>query len=358
MAEIRLRYTKKGQKRYLANVRTIGRNTISKTFSRKTDAEMWIFEIEKSKQTDGAKCLYEYKKRTLSELIERYITLVLPLRKSDKVKYKTYLNWWKNKIGNYVLGDISSSLIARCRDELLQEPNSNANGEHRSPITVNRYLACLSVVFTYAVNELEWINKNPVSKVKKFPEGRGRTRFLSEQEIKNLLNISAKYRFQSDIYLLIKMALSTGARFGELQKLQWQNVYLDVEQPFIVFNKTKNGEDRGVALTPEIIKMLKQHYANQKVLTKYVFPSVDGKTPKDFTWYWQKVLKEAGIENFRFHDLRHTCASYLAIDGCSLLQIAEVLGHKTLAMVKRYAHLTTKSTALALNSMTAKYMNY
>ncbi len=358
MAEIRLRYTKKGQKRYLANVRTIGRKTISKTFDRKIDAEHWIMAIEQAKMNDGAKFLYEYKKRTMTELINRYIFLVLPNRHSDKVKYKTYLTWWKNKIGNYAIGDVSSSLIAKCRDELLLEPNPSGKSKHRSTITANRYLACLSIVFTYAINELEWINKNPVSKVKKFSEGKGRTRFLSESELKSLLITSKKYQEQSDIYLLIKMALSTGARYGELRKLMWQNVYLDVEQPFLVFKNTKNGEDRGVAITPEIIDLLKQHYKSQNILTKYVFPSVDGKTPKDFTWYWKKVCKEAKLKDFRFHDLRHTCASYLAIDGCSLLQIAEVLGHKTLAMVKRYTHLTTKSTAKVLANMTAKYMNY
>lgn len=358
MAEVRIRYNKKGQKRYLANVRTIGRKTISKTFARKIDAEHWIMEIEQAKIKDGAKYLYEYKKRSMNELIERYILLVLPHRRSDKIKYKTYLMWWKNKIGKFTIGEVSSSLIAQCRDELLLEPNPSGKSKHRSQITANRYLACLSVVFTYAINELEWTNKNPVSKVKKFSEGKGRTRFLSENELKALLTTSKKYKAQSDIYLLIKMALSTGARYGELRKLMWQNVYLDVEQPFIVFKNTKNGDDRGVALTPEIISLLKEHFKSQAITTKYVFPSVDGKSPKDFTWYWKKVCNEAQIKDFRFHDLRHTCASYLAIDGCSLLQIAEVLGHKTLAMVKRYAHLTTKSTAQALCNMTSKYMNY
>lgn len=358
MAEIRTRYTKKGQKRYLANVRTIGRNTISKIFTRKTDAEMWIFEIERAKQTDGAKCLFEYKKRTLGELIDRYITVVIPQRKSDRVKYKTYLTWWKNKIGNYVLGDVTSSLIAKCRDELFIETNPNTKNEHRSPATVNRYLACLSVAFSYAVSELEWINKNPVCKVKKLKENKGRTRFLSQDEIARLLVVCRKYQSSSDIYLLVKMALTTGARYGELQKLTWNNVRLNISEPSISFIATKNGEDRGVPITPEIVHLLKSHKIKQNITTKYVFPSIDGKTPKDFTWYWRKACKESDLNDFRFHDLRHTCASYLAMNGATLLQIAEVLGHKTLDMVKRYAHLTRKTTANVLCDMSSRYMSY
>lgn len=126
-----------------------------------------------------------------------------------------------------------------------------------------------------------------------------------------------------------------------------------------MFKDTKNGEDKGVALTPETVELLREHFQKQKVISKYVFPAVkDCTKPKNFERVWQRVRKEANLVDFRFHDLRHTCASYLAIDGCSLLQIAEVLGHKTMSMVRRYAHLTTQSTANALNHMTAKYMNY
>ena len=360
MTEIRIRNTKKGQKKYLAVVRIVGRKTRSKTFNRKSDADRWIVEMEQAKLNDGAAFLYQYKKHTMAELIDQYISLILPQRKSQQKTYKTYLIWWKNKIGHYSVGDVSSSLIAKCRDELSIEPHPIRKDEHRSKITVNRYLACLSIVFTYAVNELEWLNKNPVHKVKKFPEGKGRNRFLSEDEIKRLLKTCYKYSDKNDIYLFVKLALATGARYGELQRLQKQDVFLDNEQPFVLFRNTKNGEDKAVALTPEMTNLLKEHLIKQTLITNYVFPDYEskGKKPKNFTKTWQNVRKEAQLVDFRFHDLRHTCASYLAIDGCSLLQIASILGHKTMSMVKRYAHLTTQSTAQALCNMTTKYMNY
>ena len=79
-------------------------------------------------------------------------------------------------------------------------------------------------------------------------------------------------------------------------------------------------------------------------MTTLVFPDPTGTRPADIRAAWQDAVRRAGIENFRFHDLRHSAASYLAMNGASLLEIAEVLGHKTLAMVKRYAHLSEAHT--------------
>jgi integrase len=82
-----------------------------------------------------------------------------------------------------------------------------------------------------------------------------------------------------------------------------------------------------------------------------VFPSVDGKKPYSFRPYWNEALADAEVEDFRFHDLRHTAASYLAMNGATLLEIADVLGHKTLEMVKRYAHLADSHKASVLERM-------
>ena len=112
--------------------------------------------------------------------------------------------------------------------------------------------------------------------------------------------------------------------------------------------------------TEAFLKCSLDSLVKQTLITNYVFPDYESKDkkPKNFTKTWQKVRNEAQLVDFRFLDLRHTCASYLAIDGCSLLQIASILGHKTMSMVKRYAHLTTQSTAQALCNMTTKYINY
>jgi integrase len=82
-----------------------------------------------------------------------------------------------------------------------------------------------------------------------------------------------------------------------------------------------------------------------------VFPSTDGRKPFSFRPHWEAAVYAAGIENFRFHDLRHTTASYLAMNGATLIEIADVLGHKTLEMVKRYVHLADSHKAGVLEKM-------
>lgn len=93
----------------------------------------------------------------------------------------------------------------------------------------------------------------------------------------------------------------------------------------------------------------------RRIDTTLIFPSTSLKQPVDLRFPWEKALKASKIEDFRFHDLRHTTASYLAMNGASLAEIAEVLGHKTLSMVKRYAHLSESHTANVVARMNEKF---
>jgi integrase len=96
---------------------------------------------------------------------------------------------------------------------------------------------------------------------------------------------------------------------------------------------------------------MQQHAKVRRLVTLLVFPNPTGTRPANIRAAWQGAVRRAGIENFRFHDLRHSAASYLAMSGASLHEIAEVLGHKTLAMVKRYAHLTEAHTRSVVERM-------
>jgi len=109
---------------------------------------------------------------------------------------------------------------------------------------------------------------------------------------------------------------------------------------------------RGLALD-----LLRQHAKVRRIDTNFVFPSETARKrgqPFHLDSFWQKALKAAGVANFRFHDLRHSTGSYLAMNGASLLEIAEVLGHKTLQMVKRYSHLADSHTANVVENMNKK----
>jgi integrase len=356
MANILERINKKGEKTYQVRIRIKGRPTVVKTFNRKTDAKEWA----KNTETDIKRGLYfkmqESSKHTLAELIDRYIEFELPQRKSDKSKFEMQLNWWKDKIGAYLLSDITPPLISKYKDILGKEesPKPKNGKKTRSNATVNRYMACLSIVLSKATKEWGWMDENPMFKVSKKKEPKGRIRFLSDDERKRLLEECKKSSYE--LYLLVLIALSTGARYSEIANLKWQHV--DLKNRMFHFMDTKNGEDRGVPITGIIYGELDKFSKIRNIKSDFVFISSDGIKLIYFRDKFTDTVEAAGINDFRFHDLRHTAASYLAMNGASLLEIAEILGHKTLAMVKRYSHLTKKHTATVLERMNeAQFQN-
>lgn len=352
MATIRELTTKSGKKRYHVEVRIKGYKPMRETFDRKTDAKTWASDIE-SKMRRGKKIKdAEAKKHTLNDLIDRYVENELPQRKSDKEKFTMQLNWWKKEIGVYLLSDITPSLLSSCKDKLAKQPAIKPkNGRTtRSNATINRYLACLSIVLSKGVKEWEWLEENPMLKVAKKKEPKGRIRFLSDEEREKLLTKCKNISYE--LYLLVLIAVCTGARFGEITKLKWENI--DFESKLFHFLDTKNGEDRGVPISSVVLKELKSFSKIRNIKSDYVFIRQDGKKIIYFKGMFYDALEQAEIDDFKFHDLRHTAASYLAMNGASLLEIAEILGHKTLAMVKRYSHLTKKHTAELIEDMNIK----
>jgi integrase len=121
-----------------------------------------------------------------------------------------------------------------------------------------------------------------------------------------------------------------------------------------LLDETKNGERRRISLRGLALDLLKQHGKVRRIDSDFVFPGVqtsDTGKPFELRIYWDEAVQKAELKNFRFHDLRHSCASYLAMNGASLLEIAEVLGHKTMQMVKRYSHLADTHTASVVERM-------
>jgi len=209
-------------------------------------------------------------------------------------------------------------------------------------------VTALGHVFTVAVNEWEWMEQNPVRKVSKYKEPRGRVRFLSDDEREKLLE-ACKESDNRFLYTVVVLALSTGARKMELLELKWQDV--DLTRKSIILHETKNDDRRVLPLQGYALSLILECSKIRKLHCPYVFPSDKKCQPIDIRTAWENALKRAEIEDFRFHDLRHSAASYLAMNGASLAEIAEVLGHKTLQMVKRYAHLSEAHTAKVVQSM-------
>ncbi len=136
-----------------------------------------------------------------------------------------------------------------------------------------------------------------------------------------------------------------------IQSLRWKDV--DLNQGRITLLETKNGEIRVVPIAGRALELLKE-YARLRSIdsTILLFPGkINRDKPQDLRAPWKTALKKAEIDDFRFHDLRHSAASYLAMNGASLAEIAETLGHKTLQMVKRYSHLSEVHTAGVISKL-------
>jgi integrase len=125
----------------------------------------------------------------------------------------------------------------------------------------------------------------------------------------------------------------------------------------IVFRDTKNTEHRGVPLVGLALDVMREHAKVQRIDTNLVFPNASGKRPLSIRSAWEVAVKRAGLEDFTFHDLRHSCASYLAMNGATLSAIGAVLGHKSLQMVKRYSHLAEDHTRTVLTRMNSSIFN-
>ena len=142
----------------------------------------------------------------------------------------------------------------------------------------------------------------------------------------------------STLYDVVVLALMTGARQGELCSLKWSDV--DLKDAMLTFRHTKNGETRAVPLSPIGLEILKQRFCN-RILGRedWVFPAERSADRVEVSKRFARICKNAGLENFRFHDLRHSAASRMAKAGISILKVQEILGHKSVSMTKRYSHL-------------------
>jgi integrase len=341
MATIEKRTTSEGTT-YRVKVRIKGFAPESATFTRLTDAKDWGRRVE-SDMKQG-RHFGQSKRHTFNALADEY-----QLHARDAQR----LNYWRKVFGTDSLNSITPARIAKERDKLLSQetqifagpptgdPEQDAKRPKakRSGPTVNRYLAALSVCLAYGVKTLQWLERNPCEQVQKPRESQGRVRFLSDDERKALLD-ACRTSTNKDLYVAVVLSLTTGARQSEIMTLRWGQI--DFNRKVITLHPTKNGERRAIPLVGKAFTLLQERSKVRSLADDRLFPpkprakkavSIDLNAP------WVAARKAAGLSDFHWHDLRHTAASYLAMSGVSLVEIAKVLGHRTLAMVARYSHL-------------------
>ena len=347
MANIQERIDSEGRKSYRVQIRLKGSPPETATFPKLTAAKKWAQSTEAAIREGRYVSRSESKKHTLGEAVDRYVRDVLPQKRPNTIpSQEAQLKWWKNTLGALPLADVTAPVIVKARDDMAA--SLNHNGKKFSPATITRYLAVLSHLFSVALREWQWIESNPCLRVTKPKEPRGRVRYLSNKERAKLLD-ACKESTHPDLHVLVLLALATGGRRGEILGLRWPDV--DMRRGSVTFVQTKNGDVRTVPVTGDALAMLRERARIRRIDTDQVFPD------PDFRVAWETAIETAKIEDFHFHDLRHTCASYLAMSGASIAELAAVLGHRSLSMVQRYAHLSEQHTATILTKMHSKYLN-
>jgi len=256
---------------------------------------------------------------------------------STKVRHIAY---WRAQLA----GRIISSLTTNEIKDALPTHVVREHQQHRTamPATRNRYLSTIRRMLNLC-REWGWIASVPVLRPE--PEPKIRLRWLTRTEAQQLLAAVSRDWLRD----VTAFALATGMRAGEILKLQWSDVDLPRAMAWVTADKAKSGRARGVPLNPEAVEVVQRRIGThaQHVFTRDGRPQkhVD---PKMFA----RSCERAGIENFRFHDLRHTWASWHVQAGTPLFVLKELGGWETLEMVKKYAHMDASTLAKYANVVT------
>ena len=253
-----------------------------------------------------------------------------------------------SKLNHHLLarfGDKKLTAIGRRDLELYHA----AVRDSHTPATANRHLALLSAMFRRAV-EWERVEKNPCTGVKMFRENNASERFLTETEIAKLVQAMDADPNRTAAAAL-KMLLLCGARRNEVAKLKWSALDLERGVWLLHGDDTKNGKTRRIVLSGALIELLQAQPS--RGVSEWVFPGRDGpeKPIDNLTKPFNRMLKAAGLEKARIHDLRHTHASMLLASGVDAVVVKNALGHSSLNVTSRYLHLVDTSLKSASEAM-------
>ena len=254
---------------------------------------------------------------------------------SEKVTHQEdvrKLRWLDEFLGDLMLNEITLDVLDRIKAEKLKTA---------SKPSVNRYLAVIRAILRRARDEWEWIDRMP--KVKLFKEGPGRERSITKEQVATLLGELPAH--QRDVVLF---ALATGLRQSNVIGLEWSHVNLDKGHAWVGAAQSKNRKPISVPLNATALAVLRRQLGKhpERVFTFRGRPLAWGNTLA-----WRKALKRAGIENFRWHDLRHTWASWHRQAGTPTHELQRLGGWRSSVMVERYAHLAPDHLAQAANRL-------
>ena len=282
--------------------------------------------------------------KTLGEVAQDYLDFKRGKGKRSIRQDEQILTKLKARLGaGTLLAGLTAQRIAQYdRDRVVEKSKL---GRPVTPSTVNRELAILRHLLRLA-EEWGYIDKVPKIRLAREPEGR--LRFLAEDEIPRLLAACEAKTPKSPCLLpIVTMALHTGMRKGEILGLTWERV--DFARGVVRLEQTKSGRRREIPMNQADYDALSALPGPRA--EGYVFRKRDGRAWGNIRTAFEDACREVKVEDFRFHDLRHTCASWLVMKGRSLKEVQEILGHREFTMTLRYAHLSPDRLREAVASL-------
>ena len=275
--------------------------------------------------------------RSWREAVVRWLeeTSEKATHKEDKKK----LVWLHAFLGDRSLDQITSDVIDQIRSAKLKEASKG---------TTNRYLALVRAILIRARDEWEWIDKAP--KIRLFKETNSRERSLTQEQAKRLLG-----ELPEHLHELVLFSLATGLRQSNVLMLEWGQVNLELRHAWVQGTQSKNRRPISVPLNDVALAVLTRQVGKhpQRVFTYRGKPTHSANTKA-----WTAALKRAGIEDFRWHDLRHTWATWQRQAGTPTHELQRLGGWRTGAMVERYAHLAPESLAVAASRLDSVLAGY
>jgi site-specific recombinase XerD len=281
--------------------------------------------------------------KTFKDMMDKFIKEHAPkVSSSMQRSYTTSLKHLIPFFGGSNLLSISPKMISRYK--VLR------GDEGAKPASINRELAMLSKAFSLAVKEWEWLKDNPVSRVPKEKENNERGRWLTQDEEKILLDNCPEWLSEIVIF-----NLNSGLRQHELIELEWPRVNLF--RKTMLIQNTKNGKPKTLPLNKVALGVLEQRSKVRSIKNNLVFFNRNGKkiNPHNLRTSFYIAIRKAGIEDFKFHDLRHTFATRLAQRGVDLYKICKLLGHRDIKTTQRYAHHCPESLRDGVEALEADY---
>lgn len=300
------------------------------------DAEILLIQRKQAVKEGKQPEIKRIGNHTFNELAEKYLLWINGRQKSAKVK-GYIIKQLLYIFGNLPLRRFNTAIVEQLQTDLMGKGLKNSS--------CNKVLNVLKHMFTKAV-EWEMVESEVlkrVRKVKLLQDTGKRLRYLSQEECQTLIS-------SCDPHLrpIVITALNTGMRKGEILNLRWDQV--DLRHGFILLPVTKNGERREIPINKTLEAVFLDKSLIRRLDTPYVFyDPVTGKPYRDIKRSFGSALKRAKIQDFHFHDLRHTFASHLVMAGVDLTTVKELLGHKDIKMTLRYAHLAPSHKVKAVN---------